>query len=365
MGMQRVLHIIDHAGLGGAQRVVAGIMAQRPDDRIFVLRDKGFSFFKSLAANYLFPVPRSFLQLLTNTLRLPKKIRENNIRIIHCHLTVSWLWGLWLSWVLPERYAVRILFHEHNSDKLKKWYYKHLLRQVARTGKIIAVSKYVESRLKECKVLPSQIVLLKNFVDQSFLSPDAQKQNKLDIEQNWIEGHKLIGFAGRLNDVKGAGYIIEAAKALSEERVKFLIAGDGPQKKEIQEQIKLFQLEDKVVLLGVVEDMSKFYNSIDLLIAPSIEESFGLVMLEAQASGVLVVAFEIEIANEIISRDNAMLSPKGDLEGLVKNIRLAIKDQERVETFVANGIENAKRFSVSEYLPRLEETYKQILQDKQ
>jgi glycosyltransferase involved in cell wall biosynthesis len=360
--MAKVLHIIDHAGLGGAQRVVAGIVAQRPDDRILVLRAKRFSFFKSLPDRYLLPVPRSFFHLLMNTLKLSKMIREDNIRIIHCHLTFSWLCGLWLSWVLPERYAVHFLFHEHNSDKLKRRYYQHLLRMVARTGKIIAVSEYVERRLNECKVPHGQIILLKNFVDQGFLSTDAQKQKKLDIEGNWIEGHKLIGFAGRLNDVKGVGYIIEAAKALSGERVKFLIAGDGPEKKKIQKQIRLFQLEDKVMLLGVVEDMSGFYNSVDMLIAPSTEESFGLVMLEAQASGVLVVAFDIEIVNEIISRDNAMLSSKGDLEGLVKNIRLAIEDPGSVETLVEKGIENAKRFSVSEYLPQLGELYKQVLQ---
>jgi hypothetical protein len=99
----KVLHIIDHFSLGGAQRIVEGILYSFQEAVILPLRKKGVEQDQiHIPAQQKLQQPEGnlFRQML-RLLKAPRVIRQKNFRIVHCHLHYSWLFGLWLYLVLP------------------------------------------------------------------------------------------------------------------------------------------------------------------------------------------------------------------------------------------------------------------------
>ena len=121
----------------------------------------------------------------------------------------------------------------------------------------------------------------------------------------WTEFKKVpvIGALGRFFAGKGFSDFIEALSILKKKGIKFkaLIGGDGPLKQEIYKQVEQNQLKDEVQFVGWVEDKEKFYKQIDLFCLPSLQETFGLVVVEAFSYGKPVVATRTSGPCEIFS----------------------------------------------------------------
>ena len=100
----------------------------------------------------------------------------------------------------------------------------------------------------------------------------------------------------------------------------------------------------------------------DVFVSPSLVESFGLVHLEAQASGRVVVAFDIEAIRETIGAGNALLAEKGNARDLAQCILRAAQDETLRQRLALQGLENAKRFSITHHLERLGELYGTIIE---
>jgi len=111
-----------------------------------------------------------------------------------------------------------------------------------------------------------------------------------------------LGVAGRLQTLKGVVLAVHAVKALLDRGVdvSLKIAGTGPEHARIQEQVVALGLVDRVELLGFVDAMDRFYESLDLLLCPSIHESFGLVCAEAMSHGLPVVCTAVDGLSEVV-----------------------------------------------------------------
>lgn len=124
----------------------------------------------------------------------------------------------------------------------------------------------------------------------------------------------LIAAAGRLSPEKGFDVMIEALAIIRSSGFAFrsAIAGDGELKSKLQDQIKKRHLEHDVNMSGWVDNLREWIGQADVLCVPSRDESFGIVVLEALAMGVPVVACDapgpVSIlqggGGEIVSRDN-------------------------------------------------------------
>jgi glycosyltransferase involved in cell wall biosynthesis len=147
---------------------------------------------------------------------------------------------------------------------------------------------------------------------------DATLRGEIDIV-----GKTVFGFAGQLIPEKGLLELIEAAAGL-DRRLPWilLIAGKDPRPEEgyerrCQERVVELGLEPRVLFLGFLDRMDRFYNAVDLVVVPSIEEPLGRIPLEAASYARPTVAFATGgLPETIIEGKTGWLVPTGDVEGL-------------------------------------------------
>jgi glycosyltransferase involved in cell wall biosynthesis len=168
----------------------------------------------------------------------------------------------------------------------------------------------------------------------------------------------VIGNAGRLNNQKGQKYLIELAELLKNDGVNFkiLIAGEGELKESLMKMIRERDLSDEIKLLGHVEDMTGFFNSLDVFLFPSIYEGSANTLIETLQHGVPTVAFDISSNPEIIQHGvTGFLAKPFEVEELKKYVLLLRDDAKMRDEVVENGYRVLKsRFDSRENLGKLE-----------
>lgn len=142
---------------------------------------------------------------------------------------------------------------------------------------------------KECLVndwgvSPEKVAVVPNPLPSAFLVEGEPKPRRQD--------DLVIGVAGRFVDIKGIPLAIHAVKLLRRRGVaaRLEIAGSGHREHALRGLVQREGLEECCHFWGRLEDMRAFYDVLDLLLVPSVFESFGLVSTEAQARGCPVVA---------------------------------------------------------------------------
>ncbi len=132
--------------------------------------------------------------------------------------------------------------------------------------KVIVNSKEIERSIfvNNSKIISKEkILLLYNGIDNS----DYKKTD----EKLYDSEYPVFGNLGRLVEQKGQIHLIEAAKILKEKGYSFkiLIGGKGDQEDYLRKKIKDYDLEEDVILLGFINEIEKFMNSIDIFVFPS------------------------------------------------------------------------------------------------
>jgi len=168
----------------------------------------------------------------------------------------------------------------------------------------------------------------------------------------------ILGNAGRLTQQKGQKYLIEIANELKERKLDFtlFLAGTGELLEELEYLIEKNNLQKEVVLLGFVEDMDSFMNSIDIFLLTSIWEGFGYVLVEAMLKSKPIVAFDISSNPEIVTNnETGFLIEYPDLEMFVQKTQLLIEDRNIRIKLGENGLETVlSRFNLRERITEFE-----------
>jgi L-malate glycosyltransferase len=359
----KILHIIDSMGLGGAQIVVKGIFeSQKNNDNIFLfsLREKSvkigidhpnFIIFKS-NQKYSFKPFKELKEL----------IKKEKIDVLHCHLFRSQVFGYLLKRLYFKE--INLVFHEHGRIFTNNFIYNIFLKLVkSKVDLFLAVSGATKDNLiMYGKIKEKKIKVLYNFVD-------LEKFNRENIVWNIKEERKklgiseddfVLGFAGRLVERKGWREFLEASKILIKEnkKIKFLIAGNGRDREALIKFIKLNRLEKNVIFLGYVSDMTWFYSLLDCFVIPSHWEPMGLTEIESQALMVPVISANVPALNEIIiDSENGLLFEVRNVDDFVEKIKIVHEDKELRAKLVKNGLENVIKYSLLEYLKKLNKIY--------
>ena len=149
-------------------------------------------------------------------------------------------------------------------------------------------------------------------------------------------------FVGSLIPRKGLPFLIEAAKKIVKENAdtKFLIVGEGPLKTQMTTSLESANLSGNFKFLGNLKEdaLSAVYNCADVFVLPSIQEGQGIVLLEAQASGKPVVAFDVGGVNEAVRNgETGLLVKRGSSEELGDALLRLLSNKPLREKMGANG----------------------------
>lgn len=155
----------------------------------------------------------------------------------------------------------------------------------------------------------------------------------------------VVGMVSSIYKAKGWKVFLDAISLLNceVENLKILVAGYGIQEKEFLEYIKIKSLENIVIYLGEKShnELAKIYNTMDVFVFPTmLEESLGLVGLEAMACGVPVVGSNIGGLTDYIKNDyNGFLFKTGDSTDLALKIKMCLENEKLIEGAVNTALE--------------------------
>jgi glycosyltransferase involved in cell wall biosynthesis len=141
----------------------------------------------------------------------------------------------------------------------------------------------------------------------------------------------VIGTAGRLVELKGIDYLIQAVAALHNEfpALRLEIAGSGPQRAKLQATVDREGLNEQVKFLGWIDDIATVLPHWDVYVMPSLEEGFPIAALDAMAAGLPVIASSVGGVPELIEDEKSgWLVPPRDVEALTSRLRLLLTSPE-------------------------------------
>jgi glycogen(starch) synthase len=223
-------------------------------------------------------------------------------------------------------------------------------RMVRGADRIITCSRYMRSHVSTVFGVPRRrIVAMQNGIDPSDLEPVADDLSALR-ERYARPDEKLVLLVGRLVYEKGFHLALDALAPVISRLggVRFLVAGTGSAEAELRRQARRLGLQRKGVFLGWVGDdmLHSLYRISDLCIVPSIYEPFGIVALEAMASGCLCVVADTGGLREVVPGDGTvgLRFPSRDSAALEVILERVLTDDEERTQLVAEAREHVLRF---------------------
>jgi glycosyltransferase involved in cell wall biosynthesis len=175
---------------------------------------------------------------------------------------------------------------------------------------------------------------------QSLRLAERGNRNKLVVLENGVDldrftdvpppvrrdGIVTVGAVGNLRPVKGMDVLVRAAARLP--GVRFLVAGEGDQRGELQSMIDSLGMTQRFTLLGQVTDMPALFADIDVAVLPSRAEGMSNALLEFMAAGRPVVATRVGANAQVLEAGkHGLLVPPGDDDSLANAISQLVRDE--------------------------------------
>ncbi|PGA19849.1 glycosyltransferase family 1 protein [Priestia aryabhattai] len=203
-----------------------------------------------------------------------------------------------------------------NSDHFIKKIYIQLMKSMINTfsTNLLACSAGAGSYLfGERSLTKKSYSYFPNVIDYShFLKYSQPEVNRFKNKED-LKNKVVIGHIGRFMEAKNHIFLLQIMKRILKKNpdTEMLLVGDGVLKQQIEEQAKKEGIHNSIKFMGIRKDIPTMFHSMDVFVFPSLYEGLGLVLLEAQASGLPCVVSEA-------------IQPEADLNiGLVSKLSLA------------------------------------------
>jgi glycogen synthase len=234
---------------------------------------------------------------------------------------------------------------------------------VRRADHVITCSRYMRSHVSSVfGVRPAQVTAMQNGIDPRDLEPVVADLDQLRAQYAKAD-ERLVLLVGRLVYEKGFHLALDALAPVIRKLggVRFVVAGTGTAEAELRRQAWRLGLSRKGVFLGWVGDdmLHSLYRISDLCIVPSIYEPFGIVALEAMASGCLCVVADTGGLREVVPGDGTvgLRFPSRDTAALGAILERVLTDDAEREQLVAEAREHVLRFDWGEVARQTHEVY--------
>ncbi|MBN2016175.1 glycosyltransferase family 4 protein [Candidatus Dojkabacteria bacterium] len=335
--------------------IAPGVRGAREDQNIILIGSSNEVYFNKTQIEVSIAVGKS-RELLKDTLEKEK------FDVIHFH--EPWVPVLPMQ-ILYESDVTNVgTFHAATTNTLVSQSFETLLMPVASTivntlDATVAVSEVPASYLRQ--ISRRNINIVPNGIDLETFNTGNKPFKK------YSSGKVIILFLGRLDKRKGVIYLLRAYRRLRKkfQNIKLLIGGKGEELKKLVKYVRKYKLKD-VEFLGYVEeeDKPRLYASCDIFCSPALYgESFGIVLLEAMATGKPVVAFSNPGYETVLKgRGSLLLVKPRDTEGLGEKLAVLCNDRDLRNFLGTWGEREAAKYAWPNICDQILEVYRTAIE---
>jgi glycosyltransferase involved in cell wall biosynthesis len=256
--------------------------------------------------------------------RLLRMITDGRIQVVHWNLYPPA--NLYVMLLRLLRPAIQHVLTDHNSrppdfQRNDTWW-KNIIKKTfaAAYSGVYAVSDYVQHDLKR-QAIWREPLRYHHFVNTDRFKPDREAGAVLRAAMRCEDAFVLLVVAHLIPE-KGVDVVIRVLRSLPSRTVLWIV-GEGPERLNLQSLAQTFGVQERVILLGMRDDVCLFMQAADCFICPSLwQEAAGLVILEAMACGLPVVASDVGgIPEFVMAGRTGYLFPAGDMCVLAEHLK--------------------------------------------
>jgi glycosyltransferase involved in cell wall biosynthesis len=354
MRRPKVLFLSTSLNIGGTESFVVQLathMRESYDISIGYLKEKGP--LGELLEKQGFPVRR-----FGSPWQLLRYLKESRIEVLHTFLYRANVMGRFcgklagVSAVISTQQAVDIWKSSFLSvlDRLSAIF----------CDRIVTNSKAALQSLQRREKIPQwKMRVVYNGFDFSRLSFEESREG-IRKDLGIAPGVRVVVSIMRLHYDKGADFLPEIAAQTG--TGIFMVAGDGPARAAVEEEIKKRGLGHRVKLLGWRQDVLRLLRAADIFLLPSREESFPQAVLEAMASGVPAVAADVGGVRELIDDgSNGIVVPPGNTARFASALQTLLSDEVRRDAMGRAALEKSSCFSEKRMVREIDAVYQELI----
>ena len=284
-------------------------------------------------------------------------IRTNGYEFIHCHTPVGGV----LARIAGKQTKIKVIytahgFHFYKGAPLKNWLLFYPVEWLCAhwTDTLITINKedyalaQKHMHAKKVEYIPGVGLDIDKFKNCSV--DRAENRKELGIGEEDI----AILSVGELNDNKNHQVVINALAKLQNNKLHYLIAGQGENKDKLIKLANDLGLAKNVHLLGYRSDINELCKSADIYVLPSIREGLNVSLMEAMASGLPCVASEIRGNTDLIDEDGGELFNPHDVDDCKNAIETVLsKDLNKLGNYNQEKINQFDKITVIEEMKKI------------
>jgi glycosyltransferase involved in cell wall biosynthesis len=350
--------------------LVAGTLGRGEESMAFVADEKG------VTIEVIDELHRNITPLsdVRAVLRLAELIRRERPDILHTHTAKAGAVGR-VAALLAGRARPPIVVHTFHGHVLRGYFngvvtfgFRTLERLLARvTTKLIAVSPEVRDDLVALGVAPAskfEVIRLGIELEQRVAPDDgARKETR---RQLGLPGDPfLVGWVGRMTAVKRTDLVVRVLRRLVDRGVDahLLLVGDGPDRDGLERYAHDLGVIRRCLFLGYQEDVASYYEAMDALLLPSVNEGTPVSVIESLAAGRPAVATRVGGTPDVV-RDgvDGFLVDSDDADDLAARLAEVAADPARRAQMGAAGRERVlERYAVDRLVDDVDALYRRLL----
>lgn len=299
---------------------------------------------------------------------LREVIRKHNVDILHpTHVPI-----FSPETILMKRMGVKIIFSDQSSRVPvdRSWLKDKAARAKNRLvshwiDMIIADAEFIKNDLiTKVGVPPPKIEVIYNGVNVSRF--DSNERPSIDKESLGIpQDRRVVTTVANCIPEKGLDVFLKAAKEVlgSGPKATFVVVGDGPLRDDLEELSRSLGISQSTGFLGMRDDVHQILALSDVFVLCSMwEEAHALVILEAMAAGLPVVASDIgAIPESVVDGVTGILFPRGDAKAAADGILTLLNNEDRRSAMGAAGRERAEEhFPIEQWVDNTISLYEKI-----
>jgi glycosyltransferase involved in cell wall biosynthesis len=278
-------------------------------------------------------------------------LRTRRFAVVHAHLYASAV----ASVQATAGTAVPVMLTEHTEAPWRGRSARSISRVVyRRAARIVAVSTAIQRLLvDEYGVARDRVQVLLPAVTGTG-SPTPKVAHRPEL---------VVGLVARLVPEKGGHVFLEAASLVRAvvPQARFVVVGDGPLGDALEQHAATLGVRDVVAFLGFRSDAARLMSGFDVLAVPSLSDGTPLVVLEAMASGVPVVASATGGLPDLVSpSENGILVQPGDPEDLARALVAVLLDPAGARQLGARGQRLVRAYPHSRLVDRMIQLYRAV-----